>query len=122
MNCRKGGFGTVIMADLFFTNDSPHTVKDPEIAVITYGSSGTRISRKKYVITQTIPPFGKITVPQFNFGLVNSQVEQASVNIVDFSFSLTPKSTPESHCLRLVTSPAPTGFSPCALGSLATAC
>jgi hypothetical protein len=94
MNWGKDGFGTVMVADLFFTNDSPHTVKDPEIAVITYGSSGTRISRKKYVITQTIPPLSKITVPKFNFGFVNSQVQTASVNIVDFSFILAPKSNP----------------------------
>jgi hypothetical protein len=94
MNWGKDGFGTVMVADLFFTNDSPHTVKNPEIAVITYGSSGTRISRKKHVITQTIPPLSKITVSQFNFGFVNQQTAKAGVDIVDFDFILTPKPSP----------------------------
>jgi hypothetical protein len=94
MNWGKDGFGTVMVADLFFTNNSPHTVKDPEIAVITYGSNDTRISRKKHVITQTIPPLSKITVSQFNFGFVNQQTAKAGVDIVDFDFILTPKPSP----------------------------
>ncbi len=82
MDWRKGGFGTVALADFKIANKSLKTCKNPIILVTFYSENGTPISEKTQQVFLTVSPGKKRKSEEVNFGFVNSQVRRAGAKLI----------------------------------------
>lgn len=83
---RKDGFGSILMADITISNNSKFPVKDILIDIQTFAPSGTRLGRTKHTLYQTVAPFSKSTISNFNAGFIDQQSSNAGAKILDFQY------------------------------------
>ncbi len=82
---KAGGFGSVMIADLTVKNNSKHNIKDIEIECQLSGKSGTKLSRKKKIIYDSVMAGKTRQFSKFNMGIINSQSSSAGCVISDLS-------------------------------------
>lgn len=78
----KGGFGSVMIADLTLTNNSKRTVKDIGIRSSVRGESGTRVGYLNYTATIILKPGEKRTIKGANFGRIAQQAAKAEFKVL----------------------------------------
>jgi hypothetical protein len=83
MTWEKGGFGTVLVADVTLTNKSAHPVKDVELLCVTVAESGTELGRQRHTIYELFAPKKTKTVRQTNIGFIHSQTHKVGCAISD---------------------------------------
>jgi hypothetical protein len=86
MEWKKGGFGSVMIADFTVTNKSKKAIKDVVIEVHTFGSSGTEVGRAHRVtITKTWEPGETLTTSGYNVGFVDQMAKKAGGVVIHFT-------------------------------------
>ena len=56
MTWEKGGFGSVLVADVTLTNKSAYPIKDVELFCALVAESGTELGRQRHTIYNRSPP------------------------------------------------------------------
>jgi hypothetical protein len=79
----KGGFGTVMMANLSIKNDGDAPVKDIEVKCEHSAPSGTKIDQNTKTIYELIPAHKTRTFRNFNMGFIDSQATGTNCRISD---------------------------------------
>jgi hypothetical protein len=79
----KGGFDNILMLNLTIQNSGSQDIKDPEIECTIYGESGTRLGLARQTLYRSIKAKSKLTVREFNMGLMNVQAARVGCEIVD---------------------------------------
>lgn len=74
---RKGGFGSVMVADITIKNGSKYTVKDFDIECELTANSGTPLNTVQKTIYEQLKPGAKKTVRDLSMGFINSQAARA---------------------------------------------
>jgi hypothetical protein len=74
----KGGFGSVALVDVSFSNDNKIAVKDAELTCWFYGASGTELSRQTKTIYEIFPAGKTKRIKNINMGFVPDQASKAS--------------------------------------------
>jgi hypothetical protein len=83
MTWEKGGFGTVLVADVTLTNKSSHPVKDVELSCIAVAESGTELGRPRHTIYESFAPKKTKTVRRTTIGFIHSQTHKVGCAISD---------------------------------------
>jgi hypothetical protein len=83
MQWQKGGFGTVLVADVTLTNKSAYPVKDVELFCGIWAKSGTELGRLRHTIYEAFAPKKTKTVRQTNMGFIHSQADRVGCVISD---------------------------------------
>jgi hypothetical protein len=83
MRWEKGGFGTVLVADITLTNKSAHPVKDVELFCGIWAESGTELGRLRHTIYEAFAPKKTKTVRQINMGFIHSQAHTVGCVLSD---------------------------------------
>ena len=78
----KGGFGSVMRADLTVTNTSRYAVRDLEVECVHYAKSGARIDSNRRTIFDVVPAGQARTFADFNMGLINAQADRSACQVV----------------------------------------
>jgi hypothetical protein len=84
MTWEKGGFDTVLVADVTLTNKSSHPVKDVELSCVTVAESGTELGHQRHTIYESFPPKKTKTVRRTSIGFIHSQTHKVGCAISDF--------------------------------------
>ena len=83
MRWEKGGFGTVLVANVTLTNKSAHPVKDVELLCGIWAESGTELGRLRHTIYEAFAPQRTKTVRQANMGFIHSQAHTVGCVVSD---------------------------------------
>ncbi len=75
-NIERGGFGTVIIADVNIHNGNSKTVSDVKFTCYGYSKTGTKIDSNTRTIYEYVDSFGYKTINKFNLGYVHSDVNR----------------------------------------------
>jgi hypothetical protein len=74
----KGGFGSIALVDVSFSNDNKIAVKDVELICSFYGPSGTQLSRAAKTIYEIFPAGKMKRIKNINMGFISDQASNAS--------------------------------------------
>jgi hypothetical protein len=83
MTWEKGGFGSVLIADVTLTNKSAHPIKDVELSCVTMAESGTELGRVRHTIYESFTPKKTKAVRQTTMGFIHSQTHKVGCAISD---------------------------------------
>ena len=81
----KGGFDDVMLADFVVKNNSAYSFKDFEIKCKHYAKSGTLIDSNDRTVYDIVSAHSVKKLPEFNMGLIRSQVATSSCEITDLT-------------------------------------
>lgn len=87
MGWRKGGFGSVALADFTITNNSLVDMKDPVVMVTFYGDSDTEIGSKVETLLIKVPAGKKASQYKVNLGFIKGQASKARATFVSATWS-----------------------------------
>jgi hypothetical protein len=87
MGWRKGGFGSVALADITIANNSLVDMKDPVIMVTFYGESDTEIGSKVETLLIKVPAGKKASQYKVNLGFIKGQAAKARATFVSATWS-----------------------------------
>ena len=73
-NTNRGGFGTVIIADINIYNGNKTAVGDIKFTCNGFSRTGTRIDSNTRTIYEYVEPFNYKTIKGYNIGYVHSDV------------------------------------------------
>jgi hypothetical protein len=90
----KGGFGTVLLADVTLKNTNKVAVRDIQLSSVIRGESGLKVASHSYLATIILKPGETRKLSGLNFGFIPQQAEKASIFVSDCSEELeAPHST-----------------------------
>lgn len=78
------GFGRVMLANFTIENTNDFGAKDIKIICDMYSKSKTKIGENEAVIYDIFPKKSKKEIKEFNMGIIDSQAESATCNIIHF--------------------------------------
>lgn len=87
-NWYKGGFDSVMLADLRVKNENDFPVKDLAIACELFSESNTKLGEAGSVIYQTFAPHKSKSVSRVNMGFIHSQAASANCEVLAFKFAV----------------------------------
>ena len=73
-NANRGGFGTVIIADIDIHNGNKTPVSDVKFTCYGYSKTGSKIDSNTRTIYEYVEPFNYKTIKGYNIGYVHNDV------------------------------------------------
>jgi hypothetical protein len=80
----KGGFESIMIADILIDNQSNYDIKDIKIKCTHMAKSGSIIDSNTRTIYDIVKAKSKKKFTKFNMGFIHSQAERSAIEIVDF--------------------------------------
>jgi hypothetical protein len=81
----KGGFDSVMIANLTIKNPTKYSVKDISVTCTHYAASGTEIDRNTRTIYEMVKAKGQKRIREFNMGFIHSQAQRTHCQIDDLA-------------------------------------